>query len=94
MRQKASIAFLLLCIGVSGAAFYNVLSDNTEVRAQATAVACEKLTPRCGPGGAAISREDRNPFAQTFEFAPSGARITVRCARAAVLVGEYSCVKE
>jgi hypothetical protein len=34
---------------------------------------------------------ERTPIAQTFEFATGKKQVTVRCARAAVLVGDYAC---
>jgi hypothetical protein len=37
------------------------------------------------------TRMERTPLAQTFDFATAQRQITVRCARSAILVGDYSC---
>jgi hypothetical protein len=34
---------------------------------------------------------ERTPLAQTFDFATAKRLVTVRCARSAILVGDYSC---
>lgn len=92
MKRAASVAFLLLCIVVSSTGAYNVFSDNADVRKAAADVACKEK--KCGVGGASMTREDRSPFAQTFLYATAGGSIDVRCMRAAIFVGAYSCAKE
>jgi hypothetical protein len=37
------------------------------------------------------TRMERTPLAQTFDFATAKRQITVRCARSAILLGDYSC---
>ena len=93
MKRFASAAFLILCIGVSIACAINVFADNTGLVTQAGELACKGLA--CAKP-AALTRVDRTPIAQTFTFAAgkAGTGVTVRCARAAILVGEYACLKE
>jgi hypothetical protein len=91
MKRAASIVFLVLCIVVSLCGFYNVLSDNADVRKAAADVACRDK--KCGPGGAAMVREERNPFAQSFTYSTGAGQVNVRCMRAAIFVGEYACTK-
>jgi hypothetical protein len=91
MKRAASITFLVLCIAVSFCGFYNVLSDNADVRKAAADVACKEK--KCGAGGAAMAREERNPFAQSFTYSTGNGQVNVRCMRAAIFVGEYSCAK-
>jgi hypothetical protein len=75
-----------LCLVVSVAAMLNVFADNADVLAQAKGIACP--SGPCDP-----SRGERTPFAQTFEFRTTAGPITVRCARGAILFGEYACSK-
>lgn len=92
VRRSASALFFVLCVAVSIAGAYNVFSDNAEVRARAAEVAC--AVKKCGPrGNATMTRLERNPFAQSFEFATPAGPITVHCRRSAVFVGEYGCDK-
>jgi hypothetical protein len=91
MKRAASIAFLVLCIAVSFCGFYNVLSDNADVRKAAAELACKEK--KCAPGGAAMVREDRNPFAQSFTYSTGQGQLNVRCMRAAIFVGDYACKK-
>ncbi len=37
------------------------------------------------------TRMERTPLAQTFDFATAKRTVTVRCARAAILAGDYTC---
>jgi len=90
-RRAASAIFLVVCIFVSVCGFYNVLSDNADVRKAAADVACKEK--KCGVGGAAMAREERNPFFQSFVYSTAGGAVNVRCMRAAIFVGDYSCSK-
>jgi hypothetical protein len=38
-----------------------------------------------------MTRMERTPFGQTFEFTTAKRTVDVRCARAFVLLGEYTC---
>jgi hypothetical protein len=90
MRRGIQSAIFLACVLFSVAGAYNVMADNADVEAMAQATAC-------GDGKAACKAQktfmERTPIAQTFEFATgtTGKRVSVRCARAFVLAGEYTC---
>jgi hypothetical protein len=90
----------ILCLAATATAAYNVYSDNGEVEKAAESVACGDA-PACR---AQMTRTDRSPFSQTFEFATSkratgpialqnvsALNVTVKCTRSAVLVGDYAC---
>jgi hypothetical protein len=92
----------VLCLAATAAAAYNVYGDNGEVEKAAESVACgEAGAVACR---AQMTRMDRSPFWQTFEFATSKRaagplvvqnvttlNVTVRCTRSAILVGDYAC---
>lgn len=86
MRQRLGQLFSLFCVVFAAASFYNVLSDHAEVEALAKSSA-----PACS-ASCSMTRLDRSPVAQSFEFATrDGKTVAVRCARAALLVGPYAC---
>ena len=71
---------------------YNVYSDNSDVVARAESVACGKQN--CS---VQMTRQERNPFAQTFAFQTSvrdQSTVEVRCVRSMFLLGEYDCQKK
>lgn len=83
----------IVLLGATGLGLYNVFSDNTEVRKLAESTACG--APDCS---VALTREAKNPIAQTFTFQTdmrqAGQKqptVEVSCHRALYLVGEYSC---
>jgi len=76
----------IACIVVSLAAMVNVFADNDEVLAKAKGIAC-------ADGPCQLARVDRTPFAQTFDFRTTSGVVTIRCARGAVLFGDYACAK-
>ncbi|HMJ55863.1 MAG TPA: hypothetical protein VK540_27515 [Polyangiaceae bacterium] len=81
-------SFLVLtCVVVSIAGLVNVFSDNADTVVKAKAIGCPR--PVCN-----LTRMERNPFAQTFEFQSTLGTIGVKCARAGIFFGEYSCVKQ
>jgi hypothetical protein len=90
MRRGIQSAIFVACVLFSVAGAYNVMSDNADVESLAQATAC-------GDGKAACKAQktfmERTPLAQTFEFATgaAGKKVSVRCARAFVLAGEYTC---
>lgn len=88
MNRGLRFGLSFLCVAGSVAAIYNVLSDNADVEALAEKSACGAASGACRPQ---MTRLDRTPFAQSFEFATTKGPVSVRCARAAVLVGDYSC---
>jgi hypothetical protein len=87
MNRSVRAILSLLCAAGSIAAIYNVLSDNAEVKLLAEKTACGTWAG-CKPQ---MTHLERTPFAQSFEFATGKGSVNVRCARAAVLVGDYTC---
>jgi hypothetical protein len=86
MRQRLGQLFTVLCVVVTGLGIRNVIADNQEVEALA-----QRSAPACALG-CSLARVDRTPFAQEFQFSVAkGPPASVRCARAAVLVGDYAC---
>ena len=77
---------VLTCVVVSIAGMVNVFYDNPDVVAKAKEIGCPR--PVCS-----LTRMERNPFAQTFEFQSTGGTIGVKCVRSSVFFGEYSCEK-
>jgi hypothetical protein len=76
-----------LCLALSAAAIYNVVSDNGDVQKEAQRVACgDQAGCRTTQ-----TRMERTPFAQTFELATPKRTVEVRCARSLILVGDYAC---
>lgn len=91
MRGTIRFGLTVLAIAVSVACALNVYGDDAQVRSDAEAVAC----PRgCAQASASQMRVDRSPVAETIAYELPGGTVTVRCTRAAVLVGPYGCVKE
>ncbi|MDW8252208.1 MAG: hypothetical protein RMJ98_23165 [Myxococcales bacterium] len=86
MRQRLGQLFTVLCVVVTGLGIRNVIADNQEVE-----VLAKKSSPACSQG-CSLTRIDRTPFAQEFQFsAAKGETSVVRCTRSAVLVGDYTC---
>jgi hypothetical protein len=80
-------AFLALaCVVVSVAALINVFADNADLVARAKELACPK-------GPCQVTRVDRTPFAQTFDFHTSSGLASVKCTRGAIFFGDYACTK-
>ena len=88
MRRAFQTILLLLCVVFSVSAVVNVLSDNAEVEAMAKVVACAGEGSTCRPQ---VTRMERTPLAQSFDFVTAKRKVEVRCARSFYLVGEYSC---
>ncbi|WP_437604105.1 hypothetical protein [Sorangium sp. So ce590] len=99
MKRFIQLALFALCVAFSFSAAYNVFSDNAEVERSAALVACGEDGGSLAPdprraGGdcrAQMTRLERTPFGQTFEFTTAKRTVGVRCERALVLAGEYSC---
>jgi hypothetical protein len=101
MRRAFQSVGFLLCVLISVGGAYNVLADNADVELLAQEIACggSPTRPADAPtvggtvGGchAQKTRMERTPLAQTFDFATGKKQVTVRCARAAVLAGDYTC---
>ena len=89
MRRGIQSAVFLVCVLFSVAGAYNVMADNAEVESLAQAAACGDGKAACRPQKTLM---ERTPIAQSFEFATgNGKKVSVRCARAFVLVGDYAC---
>ncbi len=101
MRRMFQSSGFLLCVLISAAGAYNVLSDNADVEHLAQEIACggtgaRPADPSCH---AQKTSMERTPLAQTFGFAtsakvsaPPGKReASVRCARAFIFAGDYTC---
>ena len=107
MKRTIHSLIFVLCIVFSVAGAYNVMADNAEVEKLAKEIACgqdgkvEKTPPSPKDNSRAKPVEcraqktsmERNPIAQTFEFATTTGRVTVRCSRSLVLFGEYACAR-
>jgi hypothetical protein len=93
MRRLLGNGFGLLLILASAIGVYNVVADNGEVEKLAIETACGGGKGRTSELGCTAQKTmmERTPLAQTFTFATTKRQVTVRCARAAVLVGEYAC---
>jgi hypothetical protein len=99
VKRFVQLAISGICLVFSVAAVYNVFSGNAEVERMAGLVACASAAPRAGGQQAAVdagckaqmTRLERTPFGQTFEFAAAKRAVGVRCERAFVLAGEYTC---
>lgn len=90
MRRWGSVIVFLLCVVFSGAALYNVMSDNSETEKLAAEVACDNA-PMCAKQKTFM---ERTPFSQSFTFALKKGSVDVKCTRSLVIFGEYACVKK
>jgi|HubBroStandDraft_6_1064221.scaffolds.fasta_scaffold195936_3 hypothetical protein len=88
MKRSAQSGVAILCVVVSVVGVYNVVADNADVEHMAAGVACGGDASTCK---AQKTMMERTPFSQTFEFATSKRQVGVRCTRAFVLVGDYTC---
>jgi hypothetical protein len=83
------VVLMIVAVLVSIGCVLNVYGDDAAVRSAAEAVACRR-----GCSKAFSVRIERSAIAETVEYTVPEGTISVRCARAAVIVGPYSCVKE
>jgi hypothetical protein len=88
VKRALEVLAFLLFVGAGVAAAYNVMSDNHDVEAMATVVACSTEVASCKPQ---TTRIERSPIAQSFSIVTAKRSVDVRCVRALYLVGEYSC---
>ena len=65
---------VLTCVVFSMPGMVNVFSDNADIVAKAKEIGCPR--PVCS-----LTRMERNPFAQTFEFQSTLGTIGVKCVR-------------
>ena len=78
--------FILSLVVISIAGLVNVFSDNAEIVAKAKELGCPR--PACN-----LTRTERTPFAQTFEFQSTLGTVGVKCVRSGIFFGEYGCTK-
>jgi hypothetical protein len=86
-RSYLKSFLVLTCVVVSIAGLVNVFSDNADIVAKAKEIGCPR--PLC-----TLTRMERSPFAQTFEFQSTVGTIGVKCVRSSIFFGDYSCVKQ
>jgi hypothetical protein len=86
-RSYLKSLLVLTCVVVSIAGLVNVFSDNADIVAKAKEIGCPR--PVCS-----LTRMERTPFAQTFEFQSTAGTIGIKCARSSIFVGDYECVKK
>lgn len=84
------IALMVAVVAVTVGSVINVFADDSAVESEAEAVGC----PRGGCAKASSVHIDRSPLGETVEYVMPEGTITVRCARAAILAGPYSCTKD
>lgn len=85
MEKKTRLILNGALLLLSAFGLYNVYGDNTEVVQQAKELVCEDCEPH-------LMQMSRTPIGQTFIFQTEGSSpLTVRCQRALLLLGSYSC---
>jgi hypothetical protein len=89
MKSAIRRIFTVVCIVLGTLAIYNVMSDNDDVLRMAEKVACGDSGAACRPQ---MTRMERSPFSQSFEIVTTKRTYEVRCTRAFVFAGAYSCV--
>ena len=87
LRSYLKSILVVTCVVVSIAGLVNVFSDNADIAAQAKEIGCPR--PTCN-----LTRMERTPFAQTFEFRSTAGTIGVKCVRSAIFFGDYACTKQ
>lgn len=90
-RRGPTALLLLLCLVAAYAAWDNVLSDNADVRADAEAKACTKK--KCDEKHG-LTKAERTPFSQTFEYTWRDGTVHVSCSRPGWIVGARTCSVE
>jgi hypothetical protein len=88
MKRSTQSVVALFCLVASVLGIYNVVSDNADVEHMAEGVACG-TDPFCKAQKLSM---ERTPLAQTFEYTTTKRKVSIRCSRAYVLAGDYTCV--
>ena len=88
-RTLLRSVLIVLCLVVTAASVMNVFVDNEEVRALAEKTGCGAAAPTC-----AMTRMERTPLHQSFEFVSKKETAEVVCTRSAILFGAYTCARE
>ncbi len=85
-KQLVRPVLSLLVLSSSACFIYNAMGDDTELRREASRVAC-------GADGEEVSpwRVGRYPIWQSYGFRCSSGSVDVTCTRAFYLVGDYTC---
>jgi hypothetical protein len=78
----------LLCLVAGALGAYNFFTLGPAAEPAARAAACQGRPGRCAP---AMTRLERTAFYQDARFRVGADTVTVRCARAAYLLGELRC---
>ncbi len=90
-RRLPTVILVLLCVTAAYASWDNVLSDNSAVRAEAEAKACTKK--KCDDKHG-LTKAERTPFGQSFEYTWRDGVVHVSCSRSAWVLGERTCTAE
>ena len=94
-RSLVRPLFAIACLAATALGLNNTYGDNTELKALAEKTACGSA-----PCVVKTLNEHRSAFKQSFGYqtalvekgkSQNGASIDIECARAYVLLGEYSC---
>ena len=87
-RRLANLILILVCVLLGYASYDNVLRDNSDVKALAEHTACT-----VGPCGEShtMSKMDRSPIRESFEFTWRGKVVAVECGRPEWVMGEREC---
>jgi hypothetical protein len=88
VKKYASGVVFVLCVVLSVAGLINVFADNLDVVRMASEVACGDQGKDCR---AQMSRMERTPISQSFEMVTPKRTVDVRCTRALLFFGPYSC---
>ena len=88
MRKIWVLFLVVVCVLSAWCAYDNVLSDIEPIRALAEAAAC-KLKP-CAERHA-MTKLDRTPLGQSFEFTWQSGIVVVECKRSGVVFGTRAC---
>jgi hypothetical protein len=92
MRSIGTYVFFAICVVVTLAALVNARRSR-EVDAMAKAVACTAISSCAGPGDPMRSLTT-TPFQHTYGFSTKDGMVEVRCRRAQLLTGPWSCSGE
>ncbi|HEY5948237.1 MAG TPA: hypothetical protein VIV40_22225 [Kofleriaceae bacterium] len=89
-RRISAAVLIVVLVLIAIAAYRNVFSDDTAVRAQADKLARE--TAGCGSNCGSMRLEgSRGVLAETFTFRFAASTVTVSCRRPYVAFGAYAC---
>ena len=91
MRRVSYVVLCVIAICGFWSSYDNVLSDNADVEKAAEATACE-AKPCAEKHG--LTRMERSPFGQSFQYTWANGEVHVKCTRAYWLAGDRRCVRE